>query len=385
MIVSPGLGDKMPSVDSGRDIVVIGAGIVGCAVAYELARRGASVQVIDDRPAGMGATQASAGVLAPYIEARDEGPLSRLAVRSLELFDEFMARVVSASDVNVAYRRTGSLDVALDHEAMSRLEAAARSLAGQGVDARLVDAAAVRAEEPQLTMEAVGGLVIPCHGFVAANDLTRALAAAARRHGAQVLERNRVTRIYRTGADLTVETERGSLTGTGVVLAAGSWAGQIDIEGVSPRISIRPVRGQLLQLAWLGPTLRRVIWGARCYLVPWDDGTLLVGATVEDVGFDERVTVAGVRELVEAACELVPHASSAGLTMAKVGLRPVSDDYVPVIGASSVLPGLMYATGHYRNGVLLAPLTAQLVADAMLDGRIDPLLEVTRPRRFGAL
>ncbi len=145
------------------------------------------------------------------------------------------------------------------------------------------------------------------------------------------------------------------------------------------------MRGQLLQLAWHGPTLRRVIWGERCYFVPWDDGTVLVGATVENVGFDERVTVAGVRELVEAACELVPHASVAGLTVAKVGLRPVSTDCVPVIGASSALPGLMYATGHYRNGVLLAPLTAQLVADAMLDGRIDPLLEVTRPQRFGWL
>ena len=372
-------------MESGRDIVVIGAGVVGCAVAYELARRGASVQVIDDRPVGMGATQASAGVLAPYIEARDEGPLSRLVVRSLELYDEFMDRVASASDVNVAYRRTGSLDVALDHEAMNRLEAAAQRLAGYGVNARLLDAGAVRAEEPQLTTNAVGGLVIPSHGFVAAHDLTRALAAAARRHGAQVLERNRVTRISRIGDDLIVETERGSLTGTGVVLAAGSWAGQIDIEGVAPRISIRPVRGQLLRLAWHGPLLRRVIWGEHCYFVPWDDGTVLVGATVEDVGFDERVTVAGVRELVVAACELVPHASVAGLTVANAGLRPVSNDCVPAIGASSVLPGLMYATGHYRNGVLLAPLTAQLVADVMLDGRIDPLLEVTRPQRFGEL
>ena len=134
---------------------------------------------------------------------------------------------------------------------------------------------------------------------------------------------------------------------------------------------------------WNGPPLRRVIWGERCYLVPWDDGTLLVGATMEEAGFDERTTVAGVRDLLEAVCDLVPGAWSASFLGARAGLRPTSADLLPIIGASQVLPNLMYATGHYRNGVLLAPLTAQLVADAMLEKRIDPALEATSPRRFG--
>jgi glycine oxidase len=365
------------------DIVVVGAGIVGCAVAYELARRGASVQIVDDRPAGMGATQASAGVLAPYIEAREGHPLLELTVRSLDLYDKFIARVGAVGGVTPQYRRTGTLEVALDTDGLRRLENAALALPQKGVHARLLDAAGARSEEPHLSETVVGGLLVPSHGFVAAVDLTRALTGAARRHGAQLIEHGRVRRIVSAGSDLRVETDRGSLSGNGVVLAAGSWSGQIFVEGAEVRLPVRPVRGQLLQLAWTGPTLGRVIWSERCYLVPWDDGTLLVGATVEEAGFDERTTTAGIRDLIEAAAEIVPHTWTAGFIEAKAGLRPATPDEVPVIGPSTVVPNLVYATGHYRNGVLLAPLTAQLVADVMLENKIDPLLETTSPKRFG--
>lgn len=252
--------------------------------------------------------------------------------------------------------------------------------------AELLDRRGVRAEEPHLTEEVLGGLSVPSHGYVAASDLTRALVTAARHHGAQLVERGRARRISTaSNGDLLIETEGGSLTGKGAVMAAGSWSAQVEIVGVAARVPIRPVRGQLLQLAWNGPPLRRVTWGERCYLVPWEDGTLLVGATVEDAGFDERTTAAGVHDLLAAAFELVPRAWTAGFTAARAGLRPASSDELPVIGSSCVIPNLMYATGHYRNGVLLAPLTAQLVADAMLEHRIDPLMEITSPRRFGEL
>jgi glycine oxidase len=141
----------------------------------------------------------------------------------------------------------------------------------------------------------------------------------------------------------------------------------------------------LLRLAWRDPAIRRVTWSGHCYLVPWDDGTVLVGATVENAGFEERTTAAGVHDLLEAACELVPAARLAGFAGAYAGLRPASADELPVIGASCVLPNLIYATGHYRNGILLAPLTAELVADAILNGRIDPALSAISPQRFGDL
>jgi len=364
------------------DIIVVGAGIVGCAVAYELARRGASVQIVDQRPAGMGATQASAGVLAPFIEAHEESFLN-LTVRSLELFDEFIPRVVAQSGIPVEYKRTGTIDVAVSDAEMRHLETTASVLTRRGVGAVLLDAAGVRAEEPQVGDDAVGGLLIGAHGFVAAGELTRALVAAARAHGAQLLEQSRVNRIDARPGEVVVETGRGPLRGHAVVFAPGSWAGQIPIDGVAAPVPVRPVRGQLLWLAWAGAPLRRVTWSSRCYLVPWDDGTLLVGATVEEAGFDERATVAGVRDLLDAACEIVPHAWSAGFRLARVGLRPATSDDLPIIGPSSVVPNLMYATGHYRNGVLLAPLTAQLVADALLENRLDPLLATVSPARFG--
>jgi glycine oxidase len=368
-----------------RDVIVVGAGIVGCAVACELARRGASVEIIDERPIGMGATQASAGVLAPYIEAREGSPLLDLTARSLELYDEFVARVVAESGVPVLYRRTGTIDIAANEADLQALRARAEMLARRHVAALMLDGLSVRGEEPHLGDGAIGGLVIETHGFVAAADLTRALATAARRCGAQLIEPSRVRRIGRSSGDAVVETDRGPLTANAVVIAAGSWSGEIAVDGVTARVPVRPVRGQLLVLGWTGTPLRRVTWSGRCYLVPWDDGTLLVGATVEEAGFDERATVAGVRDLLDAATEVVPHAWSAGFKGARVGLRPATSDDLPVIGMSRAVPNVMYATGHYRNGVLLAPLTATLVADALLDGRVDPMLHAVSPARFGDL
>jgi glycine oxidase len=369
------------------DIVVVGAGIVGCAVGYELVRRGASVQIVDERVAGMGATHAAAGILAPHIEVTSPTPFLDLAVRSLNLFDDFIARVQADSGTSVLYRRTGTLQVATTEEGMRELRNAAARLEAQKLSLGLLDAQAARVEEPHLSHDVVGGLVVPSHGFVAAAELIRALTAAARIHGAQIIEGCRVRAIAPANAngDVIVETDRGPLTGSAVVLAAGSWSGRIDIAGLTLRPPVRPVRGQLIRLSWNGPLLRRVVWSDRCYLVPWDDGTLLVGATMEDAGFDERTTVAGVRDLLDAACELAPGAWTAGFVDARAGLRPASTDLLPIVGLSRVLPNLMYATAHYRNGILLAPVTAALVADVMLDHKIDPALAALSPQRFGDL
>src|SRR3954469_14899856 len=184
------------------DIIVVGAGIVGCAIAHELASRGASVEIVDDRPVGMGATQASAGVLAPYIEARENSPLLELTVRSLDLFDAFVERVRADSGAPVAYRRTGTVDIAANEAELAALRATAELLARRGVPAIMLDADAGRREEPQLGGRAIGGLLIESHGFVGATELTRALAAAARRRGAQLLEPSPVRRITRRNGDM---------------------------------------------------------------------------------------------------------------------------------------------------------------------------------------
>ena len=378
----------MQIVALSREIVVIGAGIVGCAVACELTRRGASVTVVDDRAPGMGATQASAGILAPFIEARHEGPLLELTARSLGLFDEFISQVRTDSGSIVHYQRTGTLDVAMDGDALAGLRTACDRLAASRIHGELLDAAAVRRAEPQLSSSALGGLLIPTHGFVAAAELTNALAASARRRGATFVGGGRVTRVRRDGGGLELHTSRNErpLRADAVVLAAGSWAGDIQIDGVEHKLPVRPVRGQLLHVQWPDDRrLQRVLWSERCYVVPWPDGTVLVGATEEEAGFDERTTLAGVRDLVDGVCDLLPHAWTASLLAARVGLRPATPDQVPIIGWSQVVPNLMYATGHYRNGILLAPLTAELVASAVVDGRSDAMLELTRPQRFGEI
>lgn len=366
-----------------RDIVVVGAGIVGCAVGYELARRGASVEVVDDRPAGAGATQASGGMLAPWNEAPDAGPLLDLAVRGLDAYDRFVGRLTEDT-AHFLYVRNGTLDVALDDAGASRLQRMGEAHCAAGVPCEWLDRSMLVRIEPALTPAVHGGLLFPSQGFVGATDLTRALVAGARRHGARFVQHGRVLRVCRRGDETQVITERGAITTDIVVLAAGSWSGQIEVEGAEPA-PVQPVRGQLLHLSWRGKPPSRVMWSERCYAIPWPDGTLLTGATVENVGFDESTTVAGVRGLLEAITELLPAVQEAALLSARAGLRPSTPDHLPIIGRSTTMPNLFYATGHYRNGVLLAPLTAELVADEILAERIDPLLAVTTPSRFGRL
>jgi glycine oxidase len=172
-----------------------------------------------------------------------------------------------------------------------------------------------------------------------------------------------------------------SWTAPSVVVAAGSWSGRIDVDDPAPA-SVRPIRGQILRLTWNSKPLSHVLWGSDCYVVPWEDGTVLVGATVEDVGFDDRTTAAGVRDLLDAVCDLLPEAWRATFLEARAGLRPATGDGLPIIGPSTRVDGLVYATGHFRNGVLLAPLTASIVADLILEGRTDPALAVTAPGRI---
>jgi glycine oxidase len=368
------------------EIAIIGAGVIGCACAHELAAAGARVSVYDVRGLGGGASQASAGVLAPYIEGHESGPLRDLGCRSLELYDDFIQRVMTASGLSVQYARNGTIEIAIDAEDQERLLAVASRLKREGVDALWLDADELKRQEPLAATGARGGLLIASHGFVGVPDLTDALAGAAMRAGATFALETRVVSVAAAPGDrVVVETETGPSTVDQVVLAAGSWAGQIRIDGVAP-IAVRPVRGQLLHLAWpIAQPLRHVLWGTDCYIVPWLNGRVLVGATVEEAGFDERATAAGVRDLLEAGCALVPHLWQASFAEARVGLRPASPDGLPIVGPSARVPGLVYATGHYRNGVLLAPLTAALVKDIVLGGKQDPVLAQLAPARFGQL
>lgn len=362
------------------NVIVVGAGVVGCAVGYELAARGARVRILDMRDVGQGASRASAGVLCPHIEGH-AAALLQLGTRSLQLYDQFIARVRADTREPIEYRRTGTLEVALTDEEAAKLEAEAARHQAAGLEHEYLGAREALELEPALSDAITGALLVPTHGYVGVPGLTQALASAAEARGAVIDRASSVRDVVQRGPRVQVRTDGALIEADAVVIAAGSWSGGISVGSMHP--PVKPVRGQLLQLAFPSPPASRVIWGADCYLVPWQDGTLLVGATVEDVGFDEGATVAGVRDLLDSACELLPTAWSAYFQGVRVGLRPGTDDELPIIGRSSTMAGVFYATGHYRNGVLLAPLTAALVADLVLEQREAPELTVTRPDRFG--
>jgi glycine oxidase ThiO len=366
-------------VGTRESVAVVGGGVIGCAVAFELARRGVDVSVWDGRSVGAGATQASAGILAPFIEAHEGGPLLDLTVRGLYEYEEFVARVRRHSSTEFEFRRIGTIEVAENADAGRELKARTSGLQ----ELQWLDAEALQKIEPSVNAGAVGGLLCPQHGYVAVSDYVRAMKDAAETHGCVFRENTAVFAVRLAGGKCVLEVggERKSVTVDRVVLSAGCWAGALDpLEELRDRV--RPIRGQLLHVGWPSSRVEHVLWGASCYIVPWTDGTLLIGATAEDVGFDERSTLAGISGLLVAATGLLPAIADATLLDVRVGLRPATADGLPIIGPSPSDSRVIYATGHFRNGVLLAPLTARLLADLIVDNTADPLLRVTSVERY---
>jgi len=329
------------------NIGIIGAGIIGCAIARELAHGGARVTVLEQRTIGGGATQASAGVLAPYVEAHEPGPLQDLIVRSLDLYDGFAEAVRLESGVDIDYARCGSLEVALDDLEVDLLRATASRFADRGL--RWIDATEVRRMEPAVA-HALGGVIVPSHGYVSANHLAQGLARAAEALGTR-FRHARVEAVDRTGPETRVRLEGDELVGFDeVVVASGSWTSLLTIEGLPP-VPVYPVKGQLLRLAWPGRPLDTILWSSQCYVVPQRGGGILVGATMEDAGFDERSTVSGVADLLDRFRGLLPSMADATFVEARAGLRPATTDGLPLVGRSARLPGVTFACGHFRTGL----------------------------------
>ncbi len=363
------------------DVLVIGGGIIGCGIAQALTTRGAAVTLVDPRPVGDGASRASAGMLAPFSEGRHDPALQALGASSLARYDGVM-RALADEGWHVPYTRTGSIDVALDADAATTLCVVAAELGREGISCEPLGRASLRALEPAVSPLAVAALKIPAHGAVDVPAMVSALWRSAASRGARLIQA-RASGISRTASAVRVDTGDGMLEASRVVLAAGCWAGQVTIEGVAP-LPVRPVRGQLLVLRTTPPAFTHTLWGPGCYLVPWPDGTILVGATVEHVGFDERPTAAGVTHLVQAARALWPQVADATFIEVRVGLRPGTPDDRPIVGLSQRVEGLIYATGHYRNGALLTPLTSDAVADLADGTPLGPIWASCDPQRFGS-
>lgn len=363
-------------------VVVLGAGVIGSAIAEAAAGRGVEVTVLDMRPPGQGASQASAGMLAPYVEGRHREALLDLGVRSAALFPDFIARLTEASGLPISYQRSGTLEVALDPHETAALAEAKTWLDARHVAAEWLESRALHAFEPALSPSVVGGLFIAAHALVGVSSLIAALVQSAKRFGA-VFETPVEAAAIHPGRD-SVDVRAGdrSYSADAVVIATGSWSRRVRVANVAA-LPVRPVRGQLLHLVWTEPSRpRRVVWGPRCYVVPLQADTVLVGATAEDAGFDEHATVRGVRDLATALTELLPAAGDARLERVRVGLRPALPDDLPAIGPLTRAPRVTVATGHYRNGVLLAPVTAEIVVRSLVDGVIDEAVRDLSPDRF---
>lgn len=373
------------------DVLVVGGGIIGLVTAWRAAQRGLVVRVADPEPGG-GAARVAAGMLAAVTELHyGEQTLLALNLESARRYPDFAAELEEASGRGVGYRACGTLAVALDADDRAHLRELHALQTRSGLESTWLSGRECRRLEPMLAPGVRGGLRVDGDHQVDPRLLASALVTACERAGV-VLVRERAERLVvergrATGAVLSDGTR---VAAGQVVLAGGSMSGRLDgvpAEAVPP---VRPVKGQVLRLTvppafapFLSRTVRAVVRGSQVYLVPRESGELVIGATSEELGWDTAVTAGGVYELLRDAHELVPGITELPLTETRAGLRPGSPDNAPLLGFTA-LPGLLTATGHYRNGVLLTPVTGDVMAAALADGDVPDEARPFAPGRFAA-
>jgi glycine oxidase len=365
------------------DAVVIGGGAIGLASAWRATQRGLRVCVVDREAPGSGATRVAAGMLAPVGEASwGEEALLELNLASARLYPDFAAEVEERSGTAVGYRRTGALHVALDRDEAEELRRRFDLQSSLGLDAEWLRASQCRELEPGLATFVAGGVHAREEGSVDPVALVAALVAANEREGTALIWDAEVSEgIFEAGALSGVVTRDGRELHAGqVILATGWWSGRTEWLPESARPPVRPVKGQIIAVRGPAdePLCERIVATEWVYVVPRGDGRVVIGATVEERGADLTVTAGGVHELLREAYRVLPDVAELELTDTVAGLRPGTPDNAPLIGPGAI-EGLVLATGHYRNGILLAPITADAVA-ALLTGE-----ELPDPaRRFGA-
>ncbi|MCX4810450.1 glycine oxidase ThiO [Streptomyces sp. NBC_01239] len=371
------------------DVLVVGGGIIGLVTAWRAAQRGFSTAVLDPEPGG-GAAQVAAGMLAAVTELHyGEQTLLALNLASAHRYPDFAAELTDLTGLDLGYRRCGTLAVALDADDRAHLRELHALQQQSGLDSEWLSGRECRRLEPMLAPGVRGGLRVDGDHQVDPRRLAAALVAACERAGV-VFHRTWVERltVARDRARGVVTRENATLVADQVVLAAGSLSGRLT--GVPDDVlpPVRPVKGQVLRLTvpqrhapFLSRTVRAVVRGSHVYLVPRENGELVVGATSEELGWDTTVTAGGVYELLRDAHELVPGITELPLTETRAGLRPGSPDNAPLLGPTA-LPGLLLATGHYRNGVLLTPVTGDALAHALSTGELPDEARPFTPKRF---
>jgi glycine oxidase len=380
------LPNRLASSTERPNVAVIGAGVIGLSIAWRLAARGVSVTVFDRGAAGAGASHAAAGMLAACAEAEPgEEALVALGREAQARWPAFAAELLKASGIDVELRQEGTLVVALTVDDQARLH---HQLAFQhqlGLPLQWISAAETRRREPHLAGKLAGAVFAPEDHQVDNRKLAAALRVAAEAAGARIIEHRPVTAISSSAGrvDGIALADGSKVAADVVVLAAGSWSRAIEGLPAELRPPVRPIKGQMLALRMdtAAPLINHVIWAPGAYLVPRRDGRLLVGATVEERGYDTALTAGGVLTLLEAAWRAVPAVEELPIDEMWVGHRPGSRDDAPILGEGP-LKGLVYATGHHRNGILLTPITADAIARLVLDGVAEPAIRPFGIERF---
>ncbi|MFI1352226.1 glycine oxidase ThiO [Streptomyces sp. NPDC020898] len=373
------------------DVLVVGGGVIGLVTAWRAAQRGFTTTVVDPAPGG-GAAQVAAGMLAAVTELHHgEQTLLGLNLESARRYPDFVAELTELTGHDLGYRRCGTLAVALDADDRALLRELHALQHRSGLTSEWLSGRECRRLEPMLAPGVRGGLRVDGDHQIDPRRLAGALLTACERAGV-VLRPAWAERLnVRRGRAVSVTVSDGDELAAGsIVLAGGSLSGRLAgvPEAVLP--PVRPVKGQVLRLTvpkryapFLSRTVRAVVRGSQVYLVPRENGELVVGATSEELGWDTTVTAGGVYELLRDAHELVPGITELPLTETRAGLRPGSPDNAPLLGPTE-LPGLLLATGHYRNGVLLTPVTGDVLAHALVTGELPDEARAFTPRRFGA-
>lgn len=384
------------------DVVVVGGGVIGLTIARSLVQRNARVLLMErGEMLGMESSRAAAGMLAPQSEADRADEFFALACASRERYPSFAESLREETGIDIELERTGTLYLAFTEKDEQEIRHRYQWQKQAGLCVEYLMAEEVRALEPCVSPHVRAALLFPLDVQVENRRLVRALMASLEKSNTQVWTRTNVEALrISDGRVLGVETSRGFVRAPVVVMAGGAWTSFIKVKnasgdhtresgGVSSNdddaliVSVRPVRGQMLCFQTQEKAVRHVLYSPRGYLVPRLNGRVLAGSTTEDAGFDKRVTDEGARLIMDHAEEIAPALiDQIQLIDSWAGLRPYAADEQPVIGADTDVRGLFYATGHYRNGILLAPITGELIAEMILENTRAPLVEAFTPNRF---
>jgi len=362
------------------DAVVAGGGLIGASIAFELADEGMRVAVFDAQNPGREASWASAGMISPAPESSAMASLLPISLASVRRYPEFLQRVEETSGKSVGYRKDGALDLLLDGTNQNEIDEILALHRGAGLRAELLTGPEAREIEPSLTGEIRGAIHRPDEASVDNRLLTEATLEAARRKGVEIFPGNGAKALWSDGAICKgLQLQNGRVEARWTVIAAGCFCARID--GVSAYAPVTPAKGQMMALRCDSVNLKKDLWFGHMYLVPRNDGRIIAGSTVEYEGFDRNVTVAGMKTILGGAISLVPALESARIEETWAGLRPDSPDHLPILGPTD-LDGLLIATGHFRSGILLTPITASLIREWVATQKVSEDWAPFSPMRF---